>query len=116
MTDLANMPATWHSGETFIQEKLGVAERMAAVGQRVVRDFMPDQHRDFYAQLPFILLGSVDEQGDPWAGMLEGQAGFMTSPTPTTLDIAARPNSGDPVGQGMAEGAAIGLLLSLIHI
>ncbi|MER0043453.1 pyridoxamine 5'-phosphate oxidase family protein [Pseudomonas sp. MGal98] len=115
MTDLANMPATWHPGETFIQEKLGVAERMAAVGKRVVRNFMPDQHRDFYAQLPFIVLGSVDEQGDAWAGMLEGQAGFMTSPTPTTLDIAARPNSGDPAGQGMAEGAAIGLLGIELH-
>lgn len=115
MTDLANTPATWHQGETFIQEKLGVAERMAAVGKRVVRDFMPDQHREFYAQLPFIVLGSVDGRGDAWAGMLEGQAGFMTSPTPTTLDIAARPNSGDPVGQGMGEGAALGLLGIELH-
>ncbi|WP_070886665.1 pyridoxamine 5'-phosphate oxidase family protein [Pseudomonas sp. D2-3] len=115
MSDLTSTPATWHQGETFIQEKLGVAERMAAVGKRVVRDFMPDQHREFYAQLPFIVVGSVDTQGDPWAGMLEGQAGFMSSPTPTTLDIAARANSGDPVGQGMAEGAAVGLLGIELH-
>ncbi|SHL69022.1 pyridoxamine 5'-phosphate oxidase family protein [Phytopseudomonas punonensis] len=115
MTDLANTSATWHPGETFIQEKLGVAERMAAVGQRVVRDFMPDQHRDFYAQLPFIVLGSVNDQGDAWAGMLEGQAGFMTSPTPTVLEIAARPQAGDPVGQGMTEGTALGLLGIELH-
>lgn len=115
MTDLANQPATWHQGETFIQEKLGVAERMDAVGKRVVRDFMPDQHRDFYAQLPFIVLGSVDGNGDAWAGVLEGQAGFMASPTPTTLDIAARPNPGDPVGQGMHDGAALGLLGIELH-
>ncbi|MDQ7986004.1 pyridoxamine 5'-phosphate oxidase family protein [Pseudomonas sp. G34] len=115
MTDLVNIPATWHPGETFIQEKLGVAERMAAVGKRVVRDFMPDQHRDFYAQLPFIVLGSVDGQGDAWAGMLEGPAGFMASPTPTVLDIAARPHAADPVAQGMGEGKALGLLGIELH-
>ena len=35
---LTKLPV-WHEGETFIQEKLGVKERMASVGQRVVRDF-----------------------------------------------------------------------------
>lgn len=115
MTDLAKTPAPWHSGETFIQRKLGVAERMDAVGKRVVRDFMPDQHRDFYAQLPFIVLGSVDGQGNAWAGVLEGQAGFMASPSPTTLDIAARPQADDPIAQGMGEGAALGLLGIELH-
>jgi predicted pyridoxine 5'-phosphate oxidase superfamily flavin-nucleotide-binding protein len=43
---------TWHEGERLLQEKVGVVERMADVGQRVVRDYMPDQHRDFYAHLP----------------------------------------------------------------
>lgn len=100
----------WHEGETFIQRTLGVAERMAAVGQRVVRDFMPDQHRDFYAQLPFIVLGSVDGQGDPWATLLTGRPGFLSSPTPTTLDIAAQADPGDPAGDGLREGDAVGLL------
>ncbi|MBV7482606.1 pyridoxamine 5'-phosphate oxidase family protein [Bordetella sp. BOR01] len=103
-------PAVWHDGEKFIQEKLGVAERMAVVGQRVVRDYMPDQHRDFYALLPFIVLGSVDRQGDAWATLLEGRPGFMSSPAPTVLDIAARPDPADPASQDMTEGAAVGLL------
>ncbi|UCJ14641.1 pyridoxamine 5'-phosphate oxidase family protein [Pseudomonas sp. MM211] len=115
MTDHAKTPATWHPGETLIQEKLGVAERMAAVGKRVVRDFMPDQHREFYAQLPFMVLGSVDAQGDAWAGMLEGQVGFIASPTPATLDIAARPHPDDPIAQGMGDGAALGLLGIELH-
>jgi predicted pyridoxine 5'-phosphate oxidase superfamily flavin-nucleotide-binding protein len=63
----------WHEGERFIQEKVGVAERMASVGQRVIRDCMPDQHREFYAQIPFVVLGSVDEAGAPWATFLEGR-------------------------------------------
>ncbi|KAA0677933.1 pyridoxamine 5'-phosphate oxidase family protein [Roseomonas genomospecies 6] len=101
---------TWHEGETFIQETLGVAERMAAVGQRVVRDVMPDQHRDFYAQLPFVVAGSVDPGGDAWATILEGRPGFLSSPAPTVLDIAARPDPSDPAGAGMTDGTPVGLL------
>lgn len=107
--------STWHEGEKFIQEKVGVAERMEGVGQRVVRDFMPDQHRAFYAGLPFMVLGSVDTEGDAWASVLEGRPGFMSSPSPTTLDIAARPDPLDPAGDGMHDGAAVGLLGIELH-
>lgn len=115
MAEQSNKSAIWHEGEKFIQEKLGVAERMEAVGQRVVRDFMPDQHRDFYAQLPFIVLGSVDAEGNAWATFLEGKQGFMSSPTRTTLNIAARPDPVDPAGRGVLEGAPVGLLGIEMH-
>ena len=111
---LDKLPA-WHEGERFIQAKLGVAERMEIVGRRVVRDFMPDQHRDFYAQLPFIVLGSVDAAGDPWATFIEGRPGFMASPTRTTLDLAARPHPLDPAAAGMQDGAPVGLLGIEMH-
>nr|WP_295833477.1 pyridoxamine 5'-phosphate oxidase family protein [uncultured Azospirillum sp.] len=111
---LAKLP-TWHEGEVFIQEKLGVAERMATVGQRVIRDHMPDQHRDFYAQLPVIVLGSVDPAGDPWATLLVGRPGFLSSPTPTRLDIAAQADPGDPAGEGMRDGDPVGLLGIEMH-
>lgn len=112
--NLKKLP-TWHEGERLIQEKVGVAERMAEVGKRVVRDFMPDQHRSFYAQLPFIVLGSVDARGDAWATFVEGPPGFMSSPSPTILDIAARPDPGDPAGQGMGDGDPVGLLGIEMH-
>ena len=59
----ANEP--FHAGERALQERLGVAERMLDVGRRVIRPFMPDQHREFFAQLPFVLVGSVDALGGP---------------------------------------------------
>ncbi|BAI75399.1 pyridoxamine 5'-phosphate oxidase-related FMN-binding protein (plasmid) [Azospirillum sp. B510] len=111
---LTTLP-TWHEGETFIQRTLGVAERMESVGQRAIRDHMPDQHRDFYAQLPFIVLGSVDPAGDPWATFLVGKPGFLSSPTPTALDIAAHADPGDPAGEGMRDGDPIGLLGIEMH-
>ncbi|TRA88131.1 2Fe-2S iron-sulfur cluster binding domain-containing protein [Rhizobium rhizogenes] len=115
MTDTLTKLPTWHEGEKFIQEKVGVAERMEVVGQRVVRDFMPDQHRDFYAQLPFIVLGSVDGHDDAWATFVEGPPGFMSSPTPTTLDIRSTLEPSDPASEGMADGKPIGLLGIEMH-
>ncbi|MHC2435466.1 FAD-binding oxidoreductase [Bradyrhizobium sp. USDA 4451] len=108
------LPA-WHAGEKAIQQKAGVAEKMEAVGQRAVRDFMPDQHRDFFAQIPFVVVGSVDQGGDAWASLLAGRPGFIASPTPRSLEIAARPDPSDPVSAGMREGDAIALLGIELH-
>ncbi|WP_338828991.1 pyridoxamine 5'-phosphate oxidase family protein [Bradyrhizobium sp. 27S5] len=110
-----NKLAVWHAGEKAIQQKVGVAEKMAAVGQRAVRDFMPDQHRDFFAQIPFIVVGSVDRSGDAWASLLAGRPGFISSPTPHSLEIDARPDPSDPVSEGMRDGDAIGLLGIELH-
>ena len=105
----------WHKGERILQQRLGVAEKMDSQGRRVIRDFMPDQHRLFYAQLPFLLLGAVDESGAPWATLLEGQAGFAHSPDPKTLRIAAQPSPVDPLGHSLANGSAVGILGIELH-
>lgn len=52
---------------------------------------MPDQHRTFFAQLPFILIGALDSNRQPWATVLAGPAGFIRSPDPRTLVIDAHP-------------------------
>lgn len=115
MSEQSSTHPVWHDGERRIQARLGVAERMAEVGPRVIRNHMPDQHRAFYAQLPFILVGSVDQSDDAWATILEGVPGFITSPTPTTLDIAARPQAGDPAAPGIGGGRSVGLLGIEMH-
>ena len=98
----------WHSGEQQMQARLGVAERMAALGPRILRDFMPEQHREFYAQLPALVLGAVDEAGAPWATVVEGSPGFLRSPDPRTLRVNAMPGVGDPVRAALVAGAALG--------
>lgn len=103
-------PPTFHEGERAVQQRAGVAERMAQVGPRVIRDFMPGQHRDFFAQLPFVLVGTADADGQPWASVLAGAPGFVRSPDPLTLWIAARPLAGDPLQGTLRDGAPVGLL------
>ncbi|GJD51287.1 Flavohemoprotein [Methylobacterium crusticola] len=116
MTKLsASQASPWHPGEKAIQEQVGVAERMEEVGRRVVRAYMPDQHRVFYAQIPFIVTGTVDGRGDAWATLIAGHPGFVASPTPTALDIAMRPDPSDPASAGLRDGEAIGLLGIELH-
>ena len=100
----------WHAGERQVQETVGVAERMAMIGPKVIRDHLPEQHRDFYPLLPYLLLGVVDEQGVPWATMIEGAPGFAHSPDPYTLQVDSLPSSSDPAWAALRNGAAVGLL------
>lgn len=105
----------WHAGEVALQEKVGVVGKMQELGRRVVRNYMPDQHRTFFRQLPFVVAGAVDNDGDVWATLVAGQPGFMQAPTDKILhvDLAADPH--DPAAQGLHEGAGIGLLGIELH-
>jgi hypothetical protein len=115
-TELENtVVSPWHSGEIKMQEAVGVADRMAIAGPRVVRSYMPDQHRDFYEQLPFIVAGSVDTDGNAWATLLAGGKGFIQSPDPVTLKLHHRPDPNDPASLGMAAKGNIGILGIELH-
>lgn len=108
----------WHAGEKQLQEKVGVAERMEVLGQKVIRDYMPDQHREFYRQLPFMIAAAVDGAGQPWATLIEGEQGFVTSPDPRQLsfDLSAMAlDPLDPASSGLGAGEAIGLLGIELH-
>ena len=109
------MPSPWHAGEITLQRGLGVAERMAIAGQKVIRDHMPDQHRIFFAQLPFLVAGAVDSAGDAWATLLTGAPGFAHSPDPRTLAFALARVATDPANAGLNDGDAIGLLGIELH-
>ncbi|MGL6244566.1 2Fe-2S iron-sulfur cluster-binding protein [Pseudomonas sp.] len=100
----------WHAGERQLQESVGVAERMEVFGRKVVRDYLPEQHQLFYAQLPYLLVGAVDEQGVPWATLIEGPPGFAHSPDPQQLQLERLPAEGDPVRPALKAGASVGLL------
>jgi hypothetical protein len=97
--------APFHAGERAAQARAGAAPRAAAI-----RDWMPEQHRAFFAALPFILAATTDAEGWPVATILAGQPGFVASPDPRTLRIAATPDRDDPAAAWFRPGAPIGLL------
>jgi len=108
-------PSPWHRGEVEIQRSVGVDARMDGIGRRVIRDFLLDQHQAFFPQLPFLVVGSVDPTGAPWATIVAGQPGFVSSPDIHTLAIKAMRQPSDPADAGMEDGDPVGLLGIELH-
>ncbi len=100
----------FHPGECLVQARAGMRDRMAAIGEQVIRTFMPEQHRTFFAQLPFVMVGSMDAQGQPWASILANPPGFISSPDARHLLIRTRPAVADPLYGTLATGAPVALL------
>jgi uncharacterized protein len=105
-----SVASPWHAGEITIQRRAGVVERMLEVGRRVVRDHMPEQHRAFFKQLPFLVIGTVDDNGDAWATVRAGHPGFVHSPDPHALHMRVAHDAADPADAGMAAHEQVGLL------
>ena len=100
----------FHAGELAIQARLGAQVQMDKLGRRMIREYMPEQHRQFFAQLPYVIVGTVDDLGRPWASILVGDPGFLSAPDELTLQIAAQPLFGDPLATTLSAGIDIGLL------
>ncbi|KAF1047838.1 MAG: hypothetical protein GAK35_00458 [Herbaspirillum frisingense] len=119
MPSLPTLPApaagaphqAFHRGELHAQQQAGMLEKMAALGPRVIRDFMPDQHRQFFEQLPFMVVGSVDAASQPWASIMTGAPGFVRSPDEHSLHVRdLHIAQGDPLRANLRDGAKLGLL------
>lgn len=106
MNQDANAP--FHAGEQAIQERFGIREKMEKIGRKVIRPYMIDQHRQFFAQLPNFFLGWQDDSDWPWATVLTGGPGFLSTPNESELRIDALPASDDPFGRHLEEGIKIG--------
>lgn len=91
------MDGPFHPGELRAQQLAGKSS-----GGGSIRAFMPDQHREFFATLPFVLVAAVGEDGWPRPALLSGAPGFVASPDARTLTVAAAAE--------YAPGTRIGLL------
>ncbi|WP_109481869.1 pyridoxamine 5'-phosphate oxidase family protein [Paraburkholderia sp. C35] len=98
----------FHADEVAAQRLAGVDSQADSAGRRGIRRYMPDQHREFYAQQPFMIFGGVDAGGQPWATIRTGAPGFVSSPDANTLRIDSRALPGDPLGTNWQAGAMIG--------
>ena len=100
--------APFHAGEIAVQTRAGVREKAEIGGRRGIRRYLPEQHRQFFAQLPFMVLGGIDASGQPWATLRVGDPGFVSSPDPSVLRIAGDMLRGDPLAGGWRGGAWLG--------
>jgi uncharacterized protein len=105
----------FHAGELALQARIGAQERMDKQGRRIIREFLLEQHQQFFAQLPYLIVGTVNDSGHIWASILVGKPGFISSPDDRRLQISAQPLVGDPLATTLKSGIDIGLLGIELH-
>lgn len=101
---------SFHPGEQALQTRAGSRERLAQIGERIIRPDMSEQIQAFFAQLPYVVLAARDGSGQPWATLLTGKPGFIRAHQPERLALRAELLAGDPLAGGLRNGAAVGLL------
>ena len=111
--------AGWHHGERAIQKKLGF-DGPATYGWKMIKAEMPEQHRTFHTtRLPFIPVTSLDDRGRPWGSILagaEGNLGFASSTSLTSLDFHTRLWDGDPFLENIKSRTDSGMLIAGIGV
>lgn len=95
----------FHTDELTAQARAGVSTRSGGI-----RNFMLEQHRSFFASLPYVFVATTDAEGWPLATLLEGDPGFIGSPDPVTLRVAALPRPDDPAAGTLRVGDDVGIL------
>lgn len=102
------MAGPWHVGEQTIQHHFGVRERMA--GLQAIRPFMSGDHRDFFSELSYVVVGAPDAAGRLWASVLFGAPGFVAAPEARLLRIGVRPTADDPIAGALRPGTPAAVL------
>ncbi|MEM7687616.1 MAG: pyridoxamine 5'-phosphate oxidase family protein, partial [Pseudomonadota bacterium] len=99
----------FHPGELRAQQRAGAAD-VAEWAAEFIRPFMPPQHRDFFSELPFLVVAGADAKGRHWVTLLDGEEGFISSPDERTLVVNAVPDAYDPLSDTLMAGGDVGLL------
>ena len=99
----------FHAGELEAQKRAG-ADDIASRAAPFIRDYMPEQHRRFYAAQPFLVMASSDADDRIWATIVEGADGFIHSPDPQRLVLSTEIDPQDPLASRLAEGADVGVV------
>ena len=100
----------FHEGEILAQQRMGVASEVGAFAEQAIRSYMPEQHRGFFRNLPFIVVAAKDHDDQTWVSLLCGETGFIQSPDAETLTIRAALGPEDALSEALEAGASIGLL------
>ena len=105
----------FHQGEVKLQRQVGVHDRVMEYAPRIVRPYMPEQHRDFYVAQPFLVAAARDADGNMWSTLLMSKTGtatedWITSPDAQTLVLRGLPGPHDALYGAFQTGSDVGLL------
>lgn len=100
----------FHAGELRLQNHAGMRAKIDVMTQHLMRDFIPDQHREFFEELEYIFLGTVDQRGLAHASIVIGSVGFASSPDPKTLIVRTGPRQDIRAFDALDIGQPVGVL------
>ena len=119
-------PQNWpvmpfHEGEVALQRQAGVHHRVMSYAPKVIRPYLPEQHRAFYEAQPFLVAAARDAVGNMWATLLtqphqqpstttSSSSSWIASPDPKTLMWQAQPIADDALEGALRPGSDVGLL------
>jgi predicted pyridoxine 5'-phosphate oxidase superfamily flavin-nucleotide-binding protein len=100
----------FHEGELHVQRRSGVADEAAEVGGIVAASISSGAAR-FLAGQRMAIAASLDAQGQPWASLLSGPAGFLLAVDERLLRIDSSPQPGEPLAANLAARPELALLV-----
>ena len=104
------MTTVFHRGELLIQAESGVDKRTHKLGNKLIRDHIIDQHKEFFEGLSYAFVALHDNDAKPWISLVQGPAGFINSPDQKTLNLTGDVIAGDALGLQTNEGEPIGVV------
>ena len=102
-------PNPFHAGELKAQTRAGAGD-VAQWASGFIRDYLPEQHRDFHTAMPFLVIAGADGKGRTWTTLIEGPKGFIQSPDPKLISLASKLSFNDPLASAFQSGSDIGVL------
>ena len=106
----------FHAGELYFQELVGQRERVGRFAQRALRSVLIDEHREFFALLPWLIVGARNLTGHPVASVLSGPPGFVHAPDDRLLRIEFHRPIDTSLAKVLTTGNDVGLLGLLPHV
>ncbi|MGY1453764.1 pyridoxamine 5'-phosphate oxidase family protein [Streptomyces sp. SS8] len=106
---MTTVTGPYHHGEREVQRRAGLQEE-AEVSGRAIRGDMPPVAASFLTEQRLLVAGAADDDGDVWATVLTGPAGFLRSQDGHSLSIAARPAPADPLATVLERPVHLGML------
>jgi len=103
------MARIYHEGELAVQSQAGVTPQACEVG-KIVRPFIPPAAQAFAREQRIAVLSTADPQGQVWASLLSGPAGFLQA-ADDLLRSERLPVEGDPGRENLGPGAQAGVLI-----
>ena len=107
---LSQFKAQFHDGEITLQKQTRKYLQIKTMAPHMMRDYMPEQHRDFFIGLKYIFLGTIDNLGRPHASIITGKTGFISTPDPKRLVIKTGARQAKPALTDLKIGQNIAIL------